>query len=109
NRFVYTNELLSILNDEGHKLKEEEFRTSIIGNLRSRGVVICGSNKGLKLPSKVSDVIHHFEHTASKFMPMLRRIIISFESIKTASLGEIDLLNSDEIKMYKELLKAVPN
>jgi hypothetical protein len=107
-RFVYTNELLSLLDDEGHRLTEEEFRTSIIGDLRSRGVVICGSNKGLKLPTKVSDVIHHFENTANKFIPMLRRLIISFESIKTASLGEIDLLNSDEIKMYKDLLKAVP-
>ncbi|PKP42774.1 MAG: DUF3800 domain-containing protein [Bacteroidetes bacterium HGW-Bacteroidetes-12] len=95
-RFIPTWELVKHLNtSRAIEIKEQYFRTKIIGKLRDKGVLIASSRKGYKLPTCASDLKKFINHGNRIILPMAHRIKIARDSIKMATNNELDILDSD--------------
>lgn len=104
NRYVSTKEIFNHLNQSRHEnLKEEYFRTKIVGNLRDKGVLIASSRNGYKIPSCSQDLDNFINHGKRIVLPMLNRIKEARESIKLATNNELDILDKDIFTELKEL------
>lgn len=101
--YTYTIEIINWLKERGFTFSEEEFRSQIIGQLREKNVIIIGSNKGLKIPVSMSELIDYLSLTTSKYLTIIKRTKISIDTIKASSLGKIDILNNDSFKLHKEI------
>jgi hypothetical protein len=105
NRYITTNEIFNHLNQSRHEgLKEEYFRTKIVGNLRDKGILIASSRHGYKIPSCSKDLDKFVNHGKRIILPMLHRIKEARNTIKLATGNDLDLLSKDEFKELKKLL-----
>lgn len=106
NRYVSTKEIFSHLNQSRHEnLKEEYFRTKIVGNLRDQGVLIASSRDGYKIPSCSKDLDNFINHGKRIVLPMLNRIREARETIKLATNNELDILDKEIFNELKELFE----
>lgn len=107
NRFITTKEIFSHINQSRHEnLKEEYFRSKVVGNLRDKGVLIASSREGYKIPTSAKDLDAFIKHGKRIILPMLNRIKEARDAIKLATRNELDLLAKLE---YDELRKIVDN
>ncbi|MEZ4905870.1 MAG: DUF3800 domain-containing protein [Spirosomataceae bacterium] len=105
NRYVSTKEIFNHLNQSRHEgLKEEYFRTKVVGNLRDKGVLIASSRDGYKIPSCSQDLDNFINHGKRIILPMLNRIREARNTIKLATGNELDILNKDTFNELKDLL-----
>lgn len=105
NRYVSTKEIFNHLNQSRHEnLKEEYFRTKVIGNLRDKGVLIASSRDGYKIPSCSQDLDNFINHGKRIVLPMLNRIKEARNTIKLATGNELDILDKDTFNELKDLL-----
>ncbi len=106
NRYVSTKEIFNHLNQSRHEnLKEEYFRTKIVGNLRDQGVLIASSRFGYKIPSCSKDLDNFINHGKRIVLPMLNRIKEARETIKLATNNELDILDKEIFNELKELFE----
>jgi hypothetical protein len=101
NKYISTNEIFGHLNQSrNERLKEEYFRTKVVGNLRDRGILIASSRDGYKIPTSLKDLDSFIKHGKRIILPMLNRIREARDIIKLATGNDLDLLQNEE---YKEL------
>lgn len=95
NSYISTKEIMQHMNYiRETQMNEEYFRSKIVGNLRDKGVVIASSNKGYKIPTSLSDVKSFINQGNRVIMPMLNRIRVASDTVKLATLNEVDVLDS---------------
>jgi hypothetical protein len=105
NRFIATHELRRHLNtNRTISIKEQYFRTRVIGKLRDKGVLIASSSKGYKLPTCAADLMKFINHGNRMIIPMVSRIQIARDAIKLVSNNQIDLLEAEEFQSLKSLI-----
>jgi hypothetical protein len=105
-KFVYTKEIFKHLNQSRSKpLKEEYFRSKVVGNLRDNGILISSCRKGYKIPTTRKDLESFIKHGNQIIRPMLNRIKEVRDAIRLASGNELDLLDAEEFRDLKEMLK----
>lgn len=105
NRYISTKEIFNHLNQSRHEnLKEEYFRTKVVGNLRDKGVLIASSRDGYKIPSCSQDLDNFINHGKRIVLPMLNRIKEARNTIKLATGNELDILNKESFNELKDLL-----
>ncbi len=104
NRYVSTKEIFNHLNQSRHEgLKEEYFRTKVVGNLRDKGVLIASSRDGYKIPSCSKDLDNFINHGKRIVLPMLKRIKEARDTIRLATGNELDILSKDTFNELKDL------
>jgi hypothetical protein len=106
-RYIYSNELISWLEQNYMNYSEEDFRREIIGHLRDEGVVIAGSRKGLKIPMSVEELVDYLNYTSSRYITMIKRFKETYKTLNASSLGNIDIFNSKEFEIHKEIFKIL--
>ena len=105
NRYVSTKEIFSHLNQSrSNPLKEEYFRTKVVGGLRDTGVLIASSRAGYKIPTSCKDLDNFVKHGRRIIIPMLNRIKSAREAIKLATGNELDLLSKPDFKELQDIL-----
>ncbi len=105
NKYITTKEIFGHLNQSRQeKLKEEYFRTKIVGALRDNGVLIASSRDGYKIPTCSKDLNNFVNHGKRIILPMLNRIREARDVIRLATGNDLDLLNTEEFKELKRLL-----
>ncbi|MBW8360826.1 MAG: DUF3800 domain-containing protein [Kaistella sp.] len=106
NKFTTTNELMKHMN-QGREddLKEEYFRTKVVGSLRDRGVLIASSRTGYKIPTTERDLNSFINHGKRIILPMLNRISEARKTIKFATGNDLDILQKPEFEELKKLLE----
>lgn len=105
NRYVSTKEIFNHLNQSRHdRLKEEYFRTKVVGNLRDNGILIASSRDGYKIPSCSKDLDNFINHGKRIMLPMLNRIKEARDTIKLATSNELDILNKEPFDELRKLL-----
>lgn len=105
NRYIKTDEIFFHLNkSRSNNLKQEYFRTRVIGGLRDKGVLIASSREGYKIPTCAKDLNNFINHGNRIILPMVNRIKAAREAIKLATGNELDLLNKPE---FEDLLKIL--
>lgn len=107
-RFVSTAELLNHLNiNRSQPLKEQYFRTKVIGRIRDNGVLIASSSDGYKLPSNSGDMKKFINHGKRIILPMLHRLKLCKEAILLATNNEMNILDIAEFKELDKILKQI--
>lgn len=105
NRYMTTSEIFSHLNQSRKdELKQEYFRTKVVGGLRDRGILIASSKHGYKIPTSAKDLSTFINHGKRIILPMLNRIQEARNAIKLATNNELDLVNNENFKELKNLL-----
>jgi hypothetical protein len=105
---VPTWELVKHLNaSRVSQIKEQYFRSKIIGKLRDKGVIIASSRDGYKLPTTTSDLKKIINHGRRIISPMAHRIKVARDAIKMVSNNEIDILESDDFQSLRELIEKM--
>ena len=105
NRYITTSEIFSHLNSSRRsKIKPEEFRSTVVGNLRDQGVLISSSRSGYKIPTSAKDLDNFINLGKRIILPMLHRIREARNTIMLATNNELDLLSKEEFKELKKLL-----
>ena len=106
--YIPTSELIHQLEWTKYgKIKEQPFRTNIIGGLRDAGVIISGSHhkKGYKIPSKKSEIEDFLNHDVSIILPMLGRLKKCLDTVKLGTCGVVDLYQADAYKELKAFIE----
>lgn len=104
NRYISTKEIFSHLNQSRHEiLKQEYFRSKVVGNLRDQGILIASGKDGYKIPSSTKDLDSFINHGKRIVLPMLNRIKEAREAIKLATQNELDILDKEAFEELKNL------
>lgn len=105
NRYISTKEIFSHLNQSRHEtLKQEYFRSKVVGNLRDKGILIASGRDGYKIPSSSKDLDSFINHGKRIVLPMLNRITEAREAIKLATQNELDILDKEAFEELKKLI-----
>lgn len=72
--FVYTDEILNWLTNFNIYLSKEEFRNKVTASLRDDGLIIIGTRKGLKLPTRLTDITDYLDFSINQALPILKRM-----------------------------------
>lgn len=108
-KYVPTFELINQLEQvKGSKISIHYFRSKVIAKLRDKGILISSSNKGYKLPSSQSDLYAFVNHSNSYIEPMIERLLKCRNKIKLATKNELDIMDIDDFKYLKIIIKNVP-
>lgn len=108
-KYLSANELMRHLDIGRDKpLQEQQFRTSIIGKLRDKGILIAssskGDKKGYRLPTSAADLLKFLDHGNSLVLPILNRIKICREGVKLATNNKFDILEKEKYGKIKIML-----
>lgn len=107
--YIYTEELKrQLANTELGRMSDSTFRMKIIGKLRDKGVIIASSQKGYKIPSKLSELYDFINHDAKIVLPMLSRLKKARDLVKLNTVNELDLLDHTEYKQLKLYFDNIP-
>jgi hypothetical protein len=106
-RYIYSNELISWLEQNNISFSEEDFRKEIIGSLRDEGVVIAASRKGLKIPMSLDELVDYLNYSSSRYLTMIKRFKETYKTLNASSLGNIEIFNSKEFDIHKEIFKIL--
>jgi len=105
NRYVTTKEIFSHLNQSRHDiLKQEYFRSKVVGNLRDNGILIASGRDGYKIPTSSRDLDSFINLGKRIVLPMLNRITEAREAIKLATGNELDILDKEVFEELKKLI-----
>lgn len=108
--YIYTGELIEHIKFTAlGAIKEQTFRTKIIGKLRDKGVIIASSTKGYKIPSKTSELRDYIKHDAKIVFPMLARLKKCRDLVKLSTVNALDLLDDTEFSELKVYFDSLPN
>ncbi|GEM_PF-2017895 len=105
--YIYTYELINWLKQLDIEINEDEFRIDVIGHFRDEKVIIAGSQKGLKIPVTMSEVVDHLNNTSSKYIKMMKRCKNTIDAIKGMTMGKIDFRSIDSFKLQNEFFKIL--
>jgi len=105
NKYISTKEIFSHLNQSRHEvLKQEYFRSKVVGNLRDQGILIASGRDGYKIPSSSRDLDSFINHGKRIVLPMLNRITEAREAIRLATQNELDILDKEAFEELKKLI-----
>lgn len=108
--YIYTKELMEQLEYTTlYDIKEQTFRTKIIGKLRDKGIILASSSRGYKIPSKISELQDFINHDAKIVFPMLSRLKRCRDLVKLCTVNELDLLDGTEFSELKEYFDNLPD
>ncbi|RYY00965.1 MAG: DUF3800 domain-containing protein [Gammaproteobacteria bacterium] len=108
-KYLSAKELMIHLNlGRAKPLKDQQFRSSVIGKLRDHGLLIAssskGDKKGYRLPNNANDLLKFFDHGNSLVLPILNRIKTCREKVKLATNNELDILDKPEFIRLTQML-----
>lgn len=104
--YIYADEIIDRINVRGVSLTKRNFTKDVIGKLREFGIPIVSSQSGYKLPCSKNDLIRFFNNYTVKILPMLNTLEQFNFLTKTATLGDLDILNIKEFNVIKELIRV---
>lgn len=102
-RYISTTEFLSNLaRYPNMQIQNKQFGRNVIGRLKDGNVLIASNTKGYKLILNRSDLnstVKYIEHFVG---PMLRRLKITRDRVRLATMNQLDPLDSPEFQYLKK-------
>lgn len=108
-KYISTQELKNQLRYKNSgEISTHYFRAKIIAKLRDANVLISSSPKGYKIPANEAELYDFINHGTSVIMPMLSRLKKCRDTVKVATLNEIDLFDHTEYASLRNFFEDVP-
>lgn len=105
--YIPTKELKNQLRyKNGDDISTHYFRTKIIAKLRDEGVLISSSPKGYKIPANEDELYDFINHGTSVIMPMLSRLKKCRDTVKIATMNEVDLFDHTEYRSLNKFFEG---
>lgn len=106
--YVSTGDIAKHLADRGFQgLSEQKIRSSGIAKLRDAEVIIASAPKGYKIPRSRADINDFLELASSQILPLLDRIKKARDVYRLSSVGDYDILGSDQFSEIRKLLLSL--
>jgi len=94
---VFSDSLIDWLEGEGfEKLSKQPFTNRVIGKLRDAGIILAGRNDGYRLALTSSDIDDYIRHDKSIIAPMLHRLLIARDTVRSGTANKYDILDTSE-------------
>lgn len=107
-KYISTKELKNQLRYKNStEISTHYFRTKIIAKLRDANVLISSSPKGYKIPANEAELYDFINHGTSVIIPMLSRLKRCRDTVKVATLNEVDLFDHTEYSSLKKFFEDV--
>jgi tetrahydromethanopterin S-methyltransferase subunit G len=104
-KYISTKEILNHINYAAESpLSIEVFRNKVVAKLRDKGIIISSNRSGYKIPNSVSDVQAFIRLNKNQILPMVERIKIAREIVKTATINNVDILDTEANKKLKKMI-----
>ncbi|MDP8268730.1 MAG: DUF3800 domain-containing protein [Candidatus Tenebribacter davisii] len=106
NHSVYRTHLVNVLADNGFQINEQSLSNSILSNLRSKGIILMSTEKGIKIPVNIDDINEWLHRAESQIIPYLKKVTLAREKIQLKSgIDILDYYQSPEMKIILNSLK----
>lgn len=104
-KYTTTKEILNHINyGSENPLSMEVFRNKVVAKLRDKGIIISSNRSGYKIPNSVKDVQSFVKLNRDQILPMVERIKIAREVVRTATINHVDILDTDSNKKLKKMI-----
>lgn len=105
NNYLFSDELLRVLEECGFSIKKQSFTTTVVGGLRRTGVIISGTSEGYKLALSLDDIREYLNHDRIVIEPMLEKLRFARGLLKTEL--DYDILSEDPYSNLSEFLRVM--
>jgi hypothetical protein len=103
--YVHGSEIISKISmGYPFKLTDNYFKTRIVAPLRDSDVLITSNRAGYKLPACKKDIYDFFEMFFANIDPMIKRIKSCYDSVRSATFNQLDLLEDEKFKYLKNII-----
>lgn len=107
NKYLILSEIKNYLLSQGFsEVSDQQLRSLIVAKLRDAGVIIASSNEGYKIPTKYQDIIDFVEMVDGQVIPLIERLARARALIKSRSMGDYDLLESDRYLKLRGIIDS---
>lgn len=103
--YIFSDEIIDRIRIRDIHLTKRLFSKEVIGNLRDNKILITSSQNGYKIPCCKGDLIRFYNNYSSKIIPMIDTLGKTEIIIKSATSGNMNLLEDKEYKLLKELIE----
>lgn len=103
--YIFSDELIRILEQSNFAIKKQSFTTTVIGGLRRAGVIISGTSDGYKLALSLEDIREYLDHDRIVIEPMLEKLRFA-RGLLQAELS-YDILSEDRYSNLAEFLRVM--
>lgn len=104
-KYISTKEILNHINYSSDKVMSiEVFRNKVVAKIRDKGIIISSNRSGYKIPNSVNDVQAFVRLNKNLILPMIERIKIAREIVKTATISNVDILDTESNKRLKKMI-----
>ncbi|WP_166961336.1 DUF3800 domain-containing protein [Yeosuana marina] len=107
--YIYSDEIIDRIKIRDANFNKRVFSKEIIGNLRENKILILSSQSGYKIPCCKGDLIRFFNNYSSQIMPMIETLRKTNIVIKSATSGNINLLEENNYELLKEMIEVAAN
>jgi hypothetical protein len=104
--YSFSDEIIDRINVRKINLTKRIFRKNVIGKLRDNKILITSSQSGYKIPCCKADIVRFYNNYSTKIIPMIDTIGKTDILVKSVTLGNIDLLESQEYETLKQLINV---
>ena len=105
-KYIFRNEIIEYLKDEGIEISEQVLSTTILAKLRDEGLLLASTDKGIKIPYNTYDIKEWIDRSESQIVPYIKRIERVSYSLLLATNNEYDIVKSNNnSELMKYLLK----
>lgn len=102
-KYVTSNSILTSLNEYAEfRVSRDYLYRKIVAPLRDDRIIIASSNQGYKIPVSIEDVFTYLNQTNTIVSPMLHRIGLCRDLIRTKTDNELDILDSAQYLKFKK-------
>lgn len=104
--YVYRSEIVKSINEsENIDLSEQQLSTNVLAPIREAGIIICSTDKGVKIPYCKADISEWIQRVNSQVVPYLGRLEIARNDILKATGGKLDIIEPEKYLDLARYLK----
>jgi hypothetical protein len=104
--YVFSDEIIDRINIREINISKRLLNKEIILKLRESKILITSSSNGYKIPCCKADIIRFYNNYSSKIIPMIETVGKADIIIKSATSGNINILESEEYELLKNLIET---
>ena len=104
--YIFSEEIIDRIKVRDSHINKRIFSKDIIGNLRENKILILSSSNGYKIPCCKGDLIRFFNSYSSQIIPMIDTLNKTNITIKSATTGNMDLLQEENYTVLKNIIDA---